>query len=103
MTFFSAASGQTTAKRNPYEVGLGIGGGAAAVVGVVLAAVGRGVYASDERVAGYANSMGGGFFQADSSALQLASFGAQLAMLGIVVLVGMAFYWMTRWNKAHEA
>ena len=102
MTFFAAA-GETTAKRNPYEVGLGIGGGAAAVVGVVLAAVGRSIYASDERVAGYANSMGGGLFQADSLGLQLASFGGQLSTLGVVVLVGMAFYWMTRWNKAHEA
>ena len=74
--------------RNPFELTLGLSAVVAFFAGIIISAV-----ASKNAVS---------FFgEVDSSALAWAAFGNQLSTVGVVVLLGMAFYFMTRWNKEH--
>lgn len=100
----TAADGTTSPKRNPFEIGLGAGGGGALIGGIVLSAVGESIYASDSRVADYANTLSGSFYTSpDQWGMQLATFGNQISTVGVAALVGLAFYAMGRWNKRHQA
>lgn len=103
--FFERASASTPKeRRNPFELGLPLFGILAFGGGIILSAVGAARYASDSRVSGYVNAMSGDSYDApDAWGLQLATFGNQLSTVGVVVLIGMAFYAMTRWNAAHRA
>lgn len=75
--------------RNPYEVTLGISAGLAFIIGLVISGV----------AAGKSITFMG---EVNTTALAWATFGNQLSTVGVVVLLGMAFYFMTRWNKKHE-
>ncbi|TFD84996.1 hypothetical protein E3T61_18420 [Cryobacterium lactosi] len=71
-------------RRNPFELALGFGAIASVVVGLMLFVAATSAY----------NRNG------DTGALVWAGLATQLWQLGVVVLVGMTFYWMVQWNKS---
>lgn len=91
-------------RRNPFELVLSFGAIAAIVIGIIVNLSATAAYKSDAYVSELANTLSGpGIFEADSSPLVWAGLGTQLWQLGVLVLVGMVFYWMTRWNATHKA
>lgn len=98
------ASSTTKARQNPHELGLGFAGAIALVGGIILSGVGADIYAKDSLGAGYANALSGnGFASPDAWGMQLATFGNQLSTVGVIILIGLAFYAMVRWNQTHQA
>ncbi|MDY7542584.1 MULTISPECIES: hypothetical protein [unclassified Cryobacterium] len=86
--------------RNPFEVLLSVGGVIALIGGIILSSVGNSIYASADRVSAYTNALAGNSFDTPNSwGLQLSAFGNQLSTVGLVILIGMAFYGMVRWNQ----
>ena len=85
--------------RNPYELGLGLVGGVGLLGGVVISGAGTAAYQHESEVTDYANTLAGAFPSvANQSGLAWAAFGNQLSTVGVAVLLGLAFYFMTRWN-----
>lgn len=73
---------ESRSEDNPFEIGLPIAGGVAFVGGLIASAAGTGAQ--------------------DPSGLAWATFGNQLSTIGVVILIGVAFYSMVRWNKTHD-
>ena len=87
----------TAPPRNPYEPALLWGGVGALLGGIALSVAGRAAY----EAAVLASSAVDGEQIPDATGLAWAEFGTQLSTVGVVVLIGLAFYFMARWNARH--
>ena len=91
-----------TPGRNPYELWLGLSAIVALLAGFLISLVGTQAYKRESEITALGNTLSGAYQStADSSGLAWATVGNQLSTVGLVVLVGMAFYFMSRWNKIH--
>ena len=102
-SLFEPKTARTT-PRNPFEAALGMGAGVAIVVGLAVFAVATAAYDRGAEATEFANTLlGASYSLPDSGPLVWAGLGTQLWQLGVVVLVGMSFYWMVQWDKARQS
>lgn len=97
--FFESKTARTTT-RNPFEAALGMGAGVAIIIGLAVFAMATAAYDRGASATEFANTLSGAAFSLpDSAPLVWAGLGTQLWQLGLVVLVGMSFYWMVQWDR----
>ena len=103
MTLFEPTTA-TRAPRNPFELLLGFGAAGAVVLGLIVSIAATAAYERGADVTALANTLSGAYVSTpDGGALVWAGLGTQLWQLGVLVLVGLSFYWMAQWNKSRQS